>query len=160
MSNFIVGISDQKICKKPDTLITYALGSCVGICLLDKDIGLAGMAHIMLPDSNIIIDGTEINKFKFADTGIVELFNTMVRRGARVGCITAKIAGGAMMFSVSCNKFNIGERNVVAVKETLRKLHIPIIAEDTGSNYGRTICFNAENGMLEVKSNLKGNKTI
>ena len=67
MNKIVVGISDQKLCKSPDVLVTYALGSCVGICMIDKVLGIAGLAHIMLPDSGAIPN--DKNKFKFADTG-------------------------------------------------------------------------------------------
>lgn len=63
MNKIIVGISDQKLCKSPDVLVTYALGSCVGICMIDKVLGIAGLAHIMLPDSSAIPN--DKNKFKF-----------------------------------------------------------------------------------------------
>lgn len=160
MSNIIVGISDQKVCRAPDTLTTYALGSCVGICLLDKETGVAGLAHIMLPDSSIMNNGASFNIFKFADTGIVNLYNEMLHLGARKGKITAKIAGGATMFTISGNKFNIGERNVSAVRMHLSKLNISVIAQDTGLNYGRTIIFDSASGDLQVKSSIRGYKTI
>ncbi len=158
MSRIIVGISDQKLCRKPDELITYALGSCVGICMIDKTAGVAGLAHIMLPDSTAI--PSDDNKFKFADTGIDLLFSNMLKNGALPERITAKIAGGANMFAVTAGNMSIGERNVEATRKKLEKLGIPILAEDTGLNYGRTICFNTVDGSLQVMSSLKGNKII
>lgn len=151
-----IGISDWKICRSPDILITYALGSCVGICLYDKLTSIAGLSHIMLPDSTAIISETVVNRMKFADTAIVDMYNRMVASGASPSRITAKIAGGAIMFATTSNKFNIGERNVIAVKQALAQLRIPIIAQDTGANYGRTVFFYAENGAVEIKSTTKG----
>ena len=142
MNKIIVGISDQKLCKSPDVLVTYALGSCVGICMIDKVLGIAGLAHIMLPDSSAIPN--DKNKFKFADTGIQLLYESMIKNGAAASRITAKI----------------GDRNVEATKKALAKLGVPIIASDTGLNYGRTVSFNASDGSLEIMSSLKGNKTI
>lgn len=92
-----VGISDWKICGSPDSLITYALGSCVGICLYDKNLKLAGLAHIMLPDSTAITGGAA-TRAKFADTAIVDMVEAMKAKGANVSALTAKIAGGAVMF--------------------------------------------------------------
>ena len=158
MSKIIVGISDQKLCKAPDVLVTYALGSCVGICMIDKALGIAGLAHIMLPDSSAIPG--DANKFKFADTAIKLLYDNMIRNGAAASRITAKIAGGANMFAVTSPPLSIGDRNVEATKAALAKLGVPIIASDTGLNYGRTITFDAASGALEVMSSLKGNKTI
>lgn len=158
MSRIIVGISDQKLCRTPDELITYALGSCVGICMIDKASGVAGMAHIMLPDSSAIPSDT--NKFKFADTAIELLYNNLIKNGASPSRIIAKIAGGANMFATSSASMSIGDRNVEATKEQLSRLRVPIAAEDTGLNYGRTVCFSATDGSLQVISSLKGNKTI
>lgn len=158
MSKIVVGISDQKLCKAPDVLVTYALGSCVGICMIDKALGIAGLSHIMLPDSSAIPG--DANKFKFADTAIKLLYDNMIRNGAAASRITAKIAGGANMFAVTSPSMSIGDRNVEATKAALAKLGVPIIASDTGLNYGRTITFNAADGTLEVMSSLKGNKTI
>lgn len=154
----VVGISDWKVCKAPDTLITYALGSCVGICLFDKNKKIAGLSHIMLPDSTAIADGAK-NRPKFADTAIVDMLNAMKAQGAMQSSITAKIAGGAVMFKSASQQFNIGARNVEAVKKALSQLGIPIIASDTGLDYGRTVTFYSDNGSLEVNSAAKG-KTI
>lgn len=158
MNKIIVGISDQKLCKSPDLLVTYALGSCVGICMIDKTLGIAGLAHIMLPDSSAIPN--DHNKFKFADTGIKLLYDSMIKSGAAASRITAKIAGGANMFATTSPAMSIGDRNVEETKKTLAKLGVPIIASDTGLNYGRTVSFNAADGSLEIMSSLKGNKTI
>ena len=158
MDKIIVGISDMKTCHAPGELITYALGSCVGICMIDAVTGVAGMAHIMLPDSKAI--QSDQNKMKFADTGIELLYNELIKNGAVPSRLTAKIAGGANMFGTISNTMSIGDRNVDATKKQLAKLGVPIMAEDTGLNYGRTIKFNCEDGSLLVMSSLKGNKTI
>ncbi|MBQ8903777.1 MAG: chemotaxis protein CheD [Oscillospiraceae bacterium] len=154
-----VGISDWKICGSPDSLITYALGSCVGICLYDKNLKIAGLAHIMLPDSTAITGGAA-TRAKFADTAIVDMVEAMKAKGASVSALTAKIAGGAVMFQSASSQFNIGERNVEAVRRKLAELRIPIVSADTGLNYGRTVTFFADNGMLEVNSASKGKSMI
>lgn len=152
-----VGISDLNVVRAPDILVTYALGSCVGICLYDNNSRIAGLSHIMLPDSRQIAGGAGQIK-KFADTGIVALLRDMEATGARRMFIKAKIAGGAQMFAAMSNTAiaNIGSRNVLAVKAVLSELHIPIIAEDTGKDYGRTLYFNAEDGIMHIKSGSKG----
>lgn len=151
-----IGISDWNICKSNDVLCTYALGSCVGICLYDKITSIAGLSHIMLPDSKAITNEAVTNRMKFADTAIVDMYKKMISMGAVSSRITAKIAGGAVMFATTSNKFNIGERNIIAVKAALAALRIPIIAQDCGSNYGRTVFFYAEDGKVEIKSTIKG----
>lgn len=155
----IVGISDWKIGRGDDVLVTYALGSCIGTCLYDRTTGISGLSHIMLPDSTAIIDG-HTTRMKFADTALPDMLEKMKAIGATPGAIKAKIAGGAVMFQTSNSKFNIGQRNIEAVKAALQKLRIPIIAEDTGLNYGRTMTFWAENGAVEISSTIMGKKMI
>lgn len=145
-----VGIADAHIAHHDQTLVTYALGSCVGVCLYEKNKHMAGMVHILLPTH---YDDTIINQpFKFADSGVTRLVTMMIHKGADKKRIIAKIAGGAEMFQTEETKTGIGQRNISAVKETLRKLHIPIIAEDTGKNYGRSIWFSSKDGSLKVKT--------
>ncbi len=154
-----VGISDMKIVSVPKGLITYALGSCVGICIIDKAAQIAGMAHIMLPYNN---NSDKSNVFKYADTGIEEMIRQMERLGALRSRMIVKIAGGAKMFEIkgSSTIGNIGERNVAATKETLQKLKVKLFAEDVGQNYGRTIIFNSITGDLTIKSFGKNLKVI
>ena len=161
MSEMIkVGMADLKLCKSPDGITTLGLGSCVGIALRDPINKIGGLAHIMLPDSTKIQNNSSIPKF--ADTGIQELVNQMVRAGAVQSRIVAKIAGGAQMFSFQ-NKSElvaIGARNVEATKLKLRELHIRILAEDTGDCYGRTVEFYPETGDFIIKAVGKSQKTI
>lgn len=149
-----VGIADLNIARSPDVLATYALGSCVGICLYDERIKLAGLAHIMLPWSSESSAPGD-NMWRYADTGITELISRMCRNGTSVNKLTAKIAGGAQMFQARSTVFNIGERNVDAVKKVLTKYGIRIIAEETGKNFGRTVFFYSENGKMEIRAATK-----
>lgn len=145
----VLGIGEIGACKEPEHLCTYALGSCVGVCLYDKISKVAGMAHVMLPKST---PGNVSNKY--ADVAIYALIKEMEKKGASRFNLTAKIAGGAQMFELVGNSSigNIGERNTQAVVEILKDLNIRIIARDTGANYGRTIYFYPCDGRLEVKS--------
>lgn len=154
MSNvLIVGISDYKLAKEPRTIATYALGSCVGICLYDKETRVGGLSHIMLPDS-LQFAKQEINRMKFADTAILDMVMEMERHGVNRRRITAKIAGGARMFEVQAGSSigTIGERNIASVKKTLQDLRIPLMAEDVGANYGRTVFFNLDTGIMKVQA--------
>lgn len=151
-----IGIADLNVAKGEDELVTFALGSCVAICLYDPTTKIAGMVHIMLPDSKQLTNGAA-QPMKFADTGLVELLKAMQQNGARSTKLTAKIAGGAQMFAVSNSAMgSIGARNVEAVKAGLSKFRIPILAEDTGKDYGRTCYFDAPTGTMVIKSALKG----
>lgn len=152
-----VGISDLNVAKNGDVLVTYALGSCVGICIYDSMNKIAGLSHIMLPSSTAIAGGAG-SEMKFADTAIPLLIKKMTAIGGKSVYFKAKIAGGAQMFAIDkdTSVSNIGDRNVIAVKETLQKMHIQIIAEDTGKNYGRTLFFDSNDGSMRIKSALHG----
>ena len=155
-----VGMADLKTGKDPDVLTTLGLGSCIGIALWDPTTRIGGLAHIMLPDSTKIRNNTNIAKF--ADTGIVELVRQMEELGVARRRLVAKIAGGARMFEVSGSTSvgNIGEKNAIASKQKLKELGIPILAEDTGLNYGRTVELNCANGDYVIKAVGKAVKTI
>ena len=149
----VVGISDYKLSKQPEVIVTYALGSCVGICLYDSRLKIGGLSHIMLPESSMF-NKNDLNRMKFADTALVDLVQDLKKLGADARRLTAKIAGGAQMFEVQQGSLigTIGDRNVQSVKAVLNGLRIPIIAEDTGSNYGRTVYFDLETGIMKVQS--------
>ncbi len=159
MGNFTVGISDLKTCKAPDVLVTYALGSCIGICISDALTGVGGLSHIMLPDSTQSMSGKDM-PMRFADTAVPMLIDQLVSMGASRSRLKAKIAGGAVMFATANDRFNIGERNIAAVTEALKKANIPIIAKDVGLDYGRTVFFYPETGIMEVKAAAKGTKQL
>ncbi|MBT9777829.1 chemotaxis protein CheD [Clostridium sp. MCC353] len=149
MDAVVVGIADGKTVKHPGKLVTYALGSCVGICLYDPLAKVAGMVHILLPYQKEAVNAK--NSYKFADAGVLLLIREMEKMGALRSRMTAKLAGGAEMFQYAGAGTKIGMRNVQAAKEALRQAGIKISAEDTGENHGRTIWFSAETGELEVR---------
>lgn len=161
MGNMVkVGMADLNICHAPDAITTLGLGSCVGVALYDKTKKIGGLVHVMLPDSTKVTQNQ--NKAKFADTGIVWLVEMMKEEGATPALLTAKIAGGAQMFAFRSNNemLRVGDRNVEAVKATLERLRIPILAQDTGLNYGRTVEFYPETGDYVIKAVGKQMKTI
>ncbi|MGN0155216.1 MAG: chemotaxis protein CheD [Lachnospiraceae bacterium] len=155
-----VGIADLKLCKTPDKITTIGLGSCVGIVLYTASDEFCGMVHIMLPSSKEIKNN--VNRAKFADTGIEDLVLALEQKGIKRTSLTAKIAGGAAMFQFSGKSElgSVGERNIKAVKEMLSELHIPIVAEDTGADYGRTIIFDNCSKKLTIRSAGKTDKVI
>ncbi len=155
-----VGMADMNCTRNPGILTTLGLGSCVGVCLYDTTTKISGMVHIMLPSSLQIKNNS--NPAKFADTGIAKLIEDMQRLGAYKNKIVCKIAGGAQMFNFndSSEIMRIGYRNVVATKEILNIFNIPIIAEDTGGSYGRTIELYSETGKLLIKTIGFGTKQI
>lgn len=156
----IVGMADSKVTKSPGVLTTLGLGSCVGIALYDPVAKVAGLAHIMLPDSTQIKNNSNPNKF--ADTGIHKTILDMARLGASKQRMKAKIAGGAQMFSFSSANDNmrIGDRNVEATVVLLRKYGIPLVGQDTGDTYGRTVELYADTGKFLIKTINKGTRIL
>lgn len=156
-----VGIADLKIAQGRQSIRTSGLGSCVGVVVYDEGLPLAGMVHIMLPSSSLAKDNG-FNLAKFADTGVAELVKIMTHQGGRLNRFKAKIAGGAQMFQLTSGSelMRIGPRNVEAVKQALKSFGIPLVAEDTGGNNGRTIEFHLENFLLNVRTVNMGVKDI
>lgn len=155
-----VGMADLKVVKHPGALTTLGLGSCIGICLYDPSSKVIGMAHIMLPSSLTIKNNS--NVAKFADTAVVKLIDDMKQQGANVRKLVGKIAGGSQMFKFSSGNdmMKIGQRNAEAVRELLSERNIPILVDDTGGNFGRTIEFFSESGMLRIKTIGHGIKEV
>ena len=160
MATIKVGMADLKICKAPDMVTTLGLGSCIGIAMYDPVLKIGGLAHIMLPDSTQMRNHSNIAKF--ADTGIEELIRRVVMAGANKRRLVAKIAGGAKMFEVSglSTVGNVGERNAQASRAKLKQLGIPLLAEDTGLNFGRTVELYPETGEFRIKAVGKTIKSI
>lgn len=156
-----VGIADMNIVKAPNLIRTTGLGSCVGVVLYDQARELAGLAHVMLPDSSLSKPGA-LNLAKFADTAVKELYTSLLKQGARHTGIKAKLAGGAQMFqfSGSSELMRIGPRNVEAVLSELEALRIAVVGKDVGGNSGRTIEFNPRTGVLQIRTVNKGNSEL
>ena len=155
-----VGMADYKVGRAPSTLISYGLGSCIGISLYDPQTKIGGLLHIMLPDSTQA--RASDNPAKFADTGIPLLLGDVLQLGASRSRLVAKLAGGAQMFAFAnaTDVMRVGSRNAESVKKLLRELNIRVIAEDTGGNYGRTVQIDLETGIYKVKTIDKGEKEI
>lgn len=156
-----VGIADMNIVKTPNTIRTSGLGSCVGVVVYDQQREIAGLAHIMLPDSRLAKD-SNLNIAKYADTAVKDLVVRLLQNGARAYSLKAKIAGGAQMFQFSSGSdiMRIGPRNVEAVKSELSALKITIVAEDVGGNSGRTIEFDPKTCLLNIRTVNKGVQEI
>lgn len=156
-----IGMADLNVASGGDSLKTTGLGSCVGLTLHDANLGIAGMAHIMLPSSDIAREG-QLNIAKYADTAVPELLSRLKAGGANVRRLVAKLAGGAQMFAFASgnDSMRIGPRNVESTKLALASYDIPVIAEDTGGNFGRTIEFSSASGILTIRSVQNGVKEI
>ena len=141
----IIGIADMNMAKGEGMLVTYALGSCIGICLHDPVLKLGALVHIMLP---VNMEAGRKTPMKYADTGIRETLRLMESKGASRNRITAKIAGGAKMFEVGSTSLgNIGQRNIESVHLNLKKEGIRLLKEDVGGSVARTLLFDVNSGL-------------
>ena len=147
-----IGMAQWFVGKAPGIITTIGLGSCVGVTLYDPITKIGGMLHLMLSDSTRFTYTNNINRAKFADTGIRDMYYKLIELGASKKDIVAKIAGGAQMFEIKEGNdlLNIGDRNIEATRKTLGELQIVILGEDVGDTYGRTIELDLDNGNLKV----------
>lgn len=150
-----VDMADMKVEDSPVVLVT-TVGSCVAICIHDRANRCGGLAHIMLPNSNV--KRSKSFPYKYADTAVPAMIEALQKRGKRSCCLTAKIAGGANMFpELKSDALNIGLKNVDAVKKALAAKGVRLIAEDVRGIYGRKVVFNVVNGSVRVQ---KGNGEV
>lgn len=157
-----VGMADLNVIQGQGLIRTTGLGSCVGVTLFDPMLKVAGLAHVMLPSSEIAREGA-LNRAKYADTAIPELIRRLTDLGASTHRLVAKMAGGSQMFTFvgkGGDSLRIGPRNVESCKGMLSELRIPLLAEDTGGNYGRTIELDCETGILFIRSVQMGIKEL
>ena len=155
-----VGMADYKVGRAPSTIISYGLGSCIGISLYDPQTKAGGLLHIMLPDSTQA-RATD-NSAKFADTALPVLLDQVIALGGSRNRLTAKIAGGSQMFSFAqaTDVMRIGDRNVESVRSVLKAMSIRLVAEDVGGNYGRTVELLLDSGAFVIKTVNKGENRL
>ncbi|MEA1867512.1 MAG: chemotaxis protein CheD [Thermodesulfobacteriota bacterium] len=152
MKQIIVGISDMKVGGNiGDVLITYALGSCIGVAVYDPSVKVGGLLHYMLPDSSIDSNKAKNNPAMFADTGIPLLFKSCYKLGAKKKRMIVKIAGGANIMD-NMNYFRIGQKNITALRKMFWKNNVIIDGEDTGKNHNRTVQLHISTGKVLVKN--------
>lgn len=147
-----VGMAEGYVTANPSSVLAaLGLGSCVAVMLYDPVRRVAGMAHVMLPTSPDGRGGT--TPYKFADTAIPRLVEEMVKAGAKPSQLVAKLAGGASMFQTAADSpLNIGQRNIQAVEEELKRLNIRVVATRIGGNVGRSVYFYPATGIARVRS--------
>lgn len=158
--NKIVGIADMKLCQDHESgLITYSLGSCIGVAVYDPVAKVGGLLHYMLPESTIDPQKAQKNPFMFADTGIPLLFREAYRLGAVKNRMIVKVAGGSQILDDS-GFFNIGKRNYMALRKIFWKNNILIKAEDVGGQFSRTLRLEAATGRVFVKYSGQGEREL
>jgi chemotaxis protein CheD len=149
--NLVVGVSDMKISSDVESvLVTYSLGSCIGIAVYDPVARVGGILHFMLPDSSIDPVKADRNPYMFADTGIPRLFKAAYQLGAKKQRMKIIVAGGAQILDQK-GFFNIGKRNHLAVRKMFWKNNVMIDYEDIGGNVNRTVRMAVGSGKVWLK---------
>ncbi len=152
----VVGISDMKVSKDPkDTLITYSLGSCIGVLLWDPQVKVAGLLHYMLPDSKIDPERAQKKPYMFGDSGIPLLFRAAYGLGAAKERMQVYVVGGSQLMD-SAGIFNIGVRNYDIVTRLFAKNGVKPVKEDIGGSVNRTISIEIATAKILLKVSGKG----
>jgi chemotaxis protein CheD len=146
----VVRVADLRVGVADDVLITQGLGSCVAILLHDAEARIGGMAHVLLPSP--ALSRADANPAKFPQSAVPRLIELMVADGAKPGRISARLAGGASMFAALAppGTIQMGERNLVAARQVLSNLGIPLVGEAVGGDFGRTVRLCVNDGSVEV----------
>jgi chemotaxis protein CheD len=141
----MVRMGEMAVSREPGhVLVSLGLGSCIGLALVDSRSGVAGLAHVVLPDSS----GRDDKLGRFADKAVPALLSQIERLGAVRPRVKAVLVGGASMFAIGSAGLDVGPRNEVAVCDALKALRVPIAATETGGNRGRTIRVDVESGRV------------
>jgi len=148
----IVDISDARVTNDPnDELVTYSLGSCIGVSLYDPAAKAGGMLHYQLPSSKMDAAKAARNPMMFADTGMEFLMKKMSSLGATKKRLQVKVAGGAQVMN-DAKMFSIGKRNYTAIRQLLWKNGMFIDSEDVGGKKARNLSLQINDGQVQVKS--------
>lgn len=158
LQRVVVGVGDLAVSNNANVnLSTFALGSCVGIIIYDKEAKVGGLIHIMLPDSNLSPEKAQRQPAMFADTGMPLLFRNLCGLRSERRRMKAFVAGGASVISGS-DMFKIGERNIMAIKRLIGTLGIQVVKADVGGVNNRTIHLNVGTGEVTMKTPLGTSK--
>ena len=149
--DIVVDVADMKITDDPGaTLVTYALGSCIGLTIWDPKAKIGGMLHYMLPESQLSPQRAAENPFMFADTGVPRLFRQAYALGANKRRLQIKAAGGSELMD-STQTFNIGKRNYLMLRKLFWKNNVTLDAEDVGGSVHRTVRLIVATGQVIMK---------
>ncbi len=148
--DIIVGVSDMKISNDPDSIIvTYSLGSCIGITLYDPFVKVGGLLHFQLPDSDINVKDAQRDPYKYADTAIPAFFKTAYRLGARKQRMKVVVSGGANLMDENSH-FDIGKRNYLAARKIFYRNNVLTSYEDIGGSSYRTVRLYLNSGATSI----------
>ena len=149
--NIVVGVSDMKVSNDPKVMIiTYSLGSCIGIAVHDPVAKVGGILHFMLPESSLDPPKAKKNPYMFCDTGIPILFKSAYELGAKKPRMKVIVVGGSQVLDQK-GFFNIGKRNHMAARKMFWKNNVMIDLEDVGGNSNRTLKLAIKSGKAWLK---------
>jgi chemotaxis protein CheD len=152
MTPIVVGIADCQTSKdRNSTLVSYALGSCVGVGIFDPASSVGGLLHVLLPESSLDAAKAAKNPYMFADTGVVELLNRCLELGAMKSRLRVWLAGGSAVMDTR-GVFNIGKRNQLAARKALWKAGLLTLNEDLGGQGSRTVRLELSSGTFWVRA--------
>jgi chemotaxis protein CheD len=158
--NITVGVADMKVSNDPNgVLVTYSLGSCIGIAIYDPVAKVGGMLHLMLPESGLDRKKADKRPFMFADTGIPRLFKAAYELGGNKKRMRVIVTGGSQVMDQK-GFFNIGKRNQMAVRKIFHRNNVIVDYLDVGGNANRTLRLALKNGQTELRVSGKGDKII
>ena len=159
-TNIIIGVADMKVSNDPaSTLVTYSLGSCLGIVVYDPAVKVGGLLHIMLPDAKDEKNTPGFNPYKYVDTGIPLLFKETYKYGAKKNRMKVAITGGAQILDDS-GYFNIGKRNLAELRKIFWKNGVMVDKEHVGGSVSRTVRLYLTNGDITVSIGRKEAKLV
>lgn len=149
----VVGVADMAIGGDTDGhIITYALGSCIGLTAYDPVARVGALLHFMLPQPTGKPDTKELKQFMYATTGIPRMFRRLVERGAVQSRLVLTAAGGAEILEGAAH-MAIGKRNRTMMRKVLWKMNMALAGEDTGGSVARTMSLDLETGEVRIRSN-------
>lgn len=152
MANVVVDIADLAVSADPAaTLITYSLGSCIGVAVWDPVVRVGGMLHYMLPESQLSPEKARSSPAMFCDTGVPRLFRAAYELGAVKNRLVVKVAGGSQLLDDN-GTFNIGKRNYLALRKIFWKNGVMIAAENVGGSISRTLKLDVGTGAVTIRS--------
>jgi len=148
-----VAIAELELARAPATLSALGLGSCVAVIMHDPVAGVGGLAHVLLPSPNVG-RARPASPGRFAPTAVAKLVEGLIAMGAAQPRLSARLVGGASMFATlqPPGTIQMGERNVLAVREALHRHRIRLIGEEVGGEFGRSVTFDVGSGRVLVSS--------
>lgn len=152
VTRVVIGIGEYAVVDDPEgTITTHALGSCVAVCLWDPQVRVAGMLHVLLPDSAMNPQRAGQQPGAFADIGIPLLFRLACARGADKRRCRVHLVGGASIAGAGCCGIDVGQRNAVAARKLLLQNGVSVVGETLGGTDVRTVSVSVADGRLQVR---------